>query len=159
MTGVYIIKIGDKRYIGSSIHIEDRIAQHLASLRTGRAPSKLQNAFNACSEFSYAVLEIVPDKEPLWELEVRERKWIETLRPELNHYKPGNPANSAEGNCSRALYSLSERLEYMKSVGSVRYKVKLLKSTAEMLLSFADSIEKRLVTIEEAKSKTRRKIK
>ena len=156
MTGVYMMIIGGKRYIGSSINITKRMCDHRAALKAGRAPSKLQRAFDEHKEFSHTVLEIIPDTERVWELEVRERRWIEELKPELNHYKPGNERCSAESEVDFALRYLDERIKYISKVHKTSNQIKLLKSTASMLLAVARTAEKRIITIGEAKAQKKK---
>lgn len=153
MTGVYMLTIGDKRYIGSSLDIERRIIQHKAALKAGRAPLKLQDAFDRNKKAEYTVLEIVPDTEIVWELEVRERKWIEELNPELNHYIPGNMLCSPDHEIEYALKYLQTQYKYISQIRKKSKQVKLLKSTASMLVHIAGLAEKRMTTIGEAKSK------
>lgn len=57
MTGIYIISIGFKCYIGQSVNIQNRIADHKKSLKAGRHKNPhLQNLYNKYKEFSYKVL-------------------------------------------------------------------------------------------------------
>lgn len=153
MTGVYMMTIGGKRYIGSSIDIEKRIRQHLAAMRSGCAPSALQEAFNRHGEISHTVLEIVPDTEIVWELEVRERKWIEELNPELNHLIPGNEDNSPFSLVDYAVCLLLSTHKFLATREKIDYKIRILECTARRILDIAELAKKRLSTIESALSK------
>lgn len=61
MSGVYQIynTVNGKRYIGSSIHIEQRFKEHLRNLRANKhANAHLQNAWNKYGEHSFVFEEI-----------------------------------------------------------------------------------------------------
>lgn len=51
MKGIYFIEINDKKYIGQSTNIENRLSEHLNALRKNKHHSwKLQKAFNEFGE-------------------------------------------------------------------------------------------------------------
>jgi predicted GIY-YIG superfamily endonuclease len=64
-TGVYSIRCGDDViYIGSSVDIANRFAQHRNVLRNGKhGNAELQGLYNAGREFSYQVEEICYQKD------------------------------------------------------------------------------------------------
>ena len=149
--GVYMITLGNERYVGSSVRIERRIIQHKRSMENGTAPVKLQKAFNDNGEMHVDILEVLPDNKTVWELRECERKWIERLGPELNTFVPAGEGNSPERIVNYAVNYLRGQYEYIGARSRIRYKVKLLKSTARMLDHCANTAEKLLTTIEEAK--------
>lgn len=81
VSGIYqIVGPNDHRYVGSAVDITERWWTHRTELRSNRHHScKLQNAWNKYGEeaFSFSILEIVPDKSKLLEVEDR---WIKTTR-------------------------------------------------------------------------------
>jgi len=84
-SGIYCIinTINGKKYIGSSINIQDRLQKHRYELRKQKHGNrKLQNSWNKYSEeiFDFYILEFC-NKELLLE---REQYFIDTLNPEYN---------------------------------------------------------------------------
>lgn len=79
-SGVYAVKLIDdgRIYIGQSVNIDNRLRNHLSSLRHEHHHNKyLQNAFNKYGEnsFSFSIIEMVPVKD----LDDREKYWISEL--------------------------------------------------------------------------------
>jgi group I intron endonuclease len=76
--GIYCIRntINNKRYIGSSINIENRWYVHKSRLKLNKHHSDhLQKSYNIEStNFQYEILEVTLDKD---QLEIREQYWID----------------------------------------------------------------------------------
>lgn len=83
--GIYMITnyVSNKRYIGSSVNIGQRLWTHRSELRHNSHPnSHLQNAWNKYGEdnFNYAILETCNPEERF----EREQYYVNTLHPEYN---------------------------------------------------------------------------
>lgn len=81
MRAVYRIlnRLNDRAYVGSSVDVASRLADHIRSLRRGKHPSvPLSRAWAKYGEsaFSLEVLEIVADDQ---DLRAREQHWIDSL--------------------------------------------------------------------------------
>lgn len=114
MGGVYVIlnKVNNKKYIGKSINIKSRWANHISSLRMNKHYNTyLQNAWNKYGEenFSFKVLCYSDDNE---ELNRKEKFYIKVLRSMYNE----EGYNLTHGGDS---YMMSEETkEKMKGLGS-----------------------------------------
>lgn len=98
--GVYRIvnNVNDKLYIGSSIHVDRRFAEHIWALRRNKHGNiHLQRAWNAYGEesFEFELIELVEDSEDL--LIQREQYWIDYYRAydinigyNISHYALGS---------------------------------------------------------------------
>lgn len=85
IAGIYKISINDKIYIGSSKNLKHRLHTHLKTMRYKTHHNKtMQNLFNKYGEKSvfFEVLEIIADFN---QLIVREKHYIDTLNPYINH--------------------------------------------------------------------------
>ena len=82
--GIYKIKIGSAFYVGSSKNIKKRIRSHLNNIANGTEMKKIQAAAESGGEIHVDILEKISDNETVWHMLLRERYWIEQLRPELN---------------------------------------------------------------------------
>lgn len=83
--GIYMITnyASNKRYIGSSINIGQRLWTHRSELRHNKHPNKhLQNAWNKYGEnnFNYTILEKCSTEKRF----EREQYYVNTLKPEYN---------------------------------------------------------------------------
>lgn len=83
--GIYMITnfVNNKRYIGSSIHIGQRLWEHRSELRHNRHSNvHLQKAWNKYGEdnFNFAILEKCSPDERF----KREQFYVDTLKPEYN---------------------------------------------------------------------------
>lgn len=152
-SGVYILTIGDKRYIGSSIDIGSRVASHVSALHRGDHSRKIQSAFDSSGSVCVSILEEIPKEKIVWDLEVCEKKWIESLKPELNHFIPGNESNSPFSLVNYAVRLLLSTHKFLSEREKIDYKIRILKCTARRILNIAELAEKRLSTIESALSK------
>jgi group I intron endonuclease len=96
VVGIYYIQNTSNGlcYIGSSVHIKDRVRTHFSELLKGtHHSSKLQNAFNkyGVDAFVWGVCEeVLPDNSLLME---KEQTWID----ELGHYNVCRVAGSPRG--------------------------------------------------------------
>ena len=95
---VYAIQhVSGKQYVGSTARWKRRRAEHLGSLRSGRHCNKhLQAAWakHGEAEFSFVVLEVVPDAEDLLR---REQHWMDHLRAVEDGYNLCVEAGSRRG--------------------------------------------------------------
>ena len=83
--GIYMITnyVSNKRYIGSSVNVSQRLWEHRSELRHGNHPNAhLQNSWNKYGEdsFNYTILEKCTPKERF----EREQYYVNTLKPEYN---------------------------------------------------------------------------
>lgn len=84
--GIYCIIniVNQKRYIGSSKNLRNRLWKHRSLLRNNKHENvKLQNSWNKYTEknFDYYIIEYC---QSLDDLQIREQFYIDTLKPELN---------------------------------------------------------------------------
>jgi len=85
-SGIYYIKAKEQNYVGSSINIKKRLAEHKQKLRGGKSDNpRMQNIFNKYGEdyMYFSVLEIL-ETEDSSEVRKIEKKWIDLLGPTLN---------------------------------------------------------------------------
>lgn len=88
MIGIYSItnKINNKKYIGQSINIEERIKRHFRDLKSGCHHSKhLQNAFNKYGEENF-VSEVLFECKSIQELDEKEIEFIKKYDSFHNGY-------------------------------------------------------------------------
>ena len=83
--GIYMITnlVNSKKYIGSSINIQQRLMTHRSNLRHNSHVNKhLQNAWNKYGEdnFDYSILEFCPIEDRF----IREQYYVDLLSPEYN---------------------------------------------------------------------------
>lgn len=79
---VYLIRIGEDTYIGSSKNLHRRFSQHISSLRAGKhASPKMQNAFDHIDTFLIYILERPQN------IANREQYYIDKYKPSLNTAK------------------------------------------------------------------------
>lgn len=82
--GIYIIKINDKYYVGSSTSIGHRLKHHLWALTNQRHHNRtMQNLFNKYGQ-AETIFYKVEDCEPDLLIE-REKHYIDILKPYMNH--------------------------------------------------------------------------
>jgi hypothetical protein len=88
VSGIYLITINTKGYIGSSVNIKRRLIQHQSDLKNNRHCNKyLQNAYNKYQDFSTTILEEIVDASAD-ELKNRETYYIKLLKPVCNIQDP-----------------------------------------------------------------------
>lgn len=87
-SGVYELKFANgHRYIGKSIDIDNRWAQHMDKLRKGTAARNMQNAYNMYgAPQGDVLLECHPDH-----IDIMEAVYIARHNPELNSDRPKDP--------------------------------------------------------------------
>lgn len=87
ISGIYQLTFPDgSRYIGKSIDIEERWAQHIDKMRKGTAAKAMQQAWNTFRTFEPEVLfECHPDH-----IDIMEETLIARLKPELNGTRPAD---------------------------------------------------------------------
>ena len=84
VSGVYMIVINGKSYIGSSVFIQQRWKQHKSDLKCNRhANSYLQNAYNKYKEAKFILLEKMP-KATDEELREKEKYYVNLYAAEYN---------------------------------------------------------------------------
>ena len=72
-SGIYVILINKKRYIGSAVHAHNRLKTHKSNLKLNKHPNKhLQRAYNKYWDFDYYIIEYC-EKDKLLK---REQIWI-----------------------------------------------------------------------------------
>jgi len=82
-SGIYLLKINSRLYVGSSKSLNKRLSQHYRKMKAGNHENKfIQRLVNKYSINS--VLFSVLENCKIEELLVREKYWIDTLSPELN---------------------------------------------------------------------------
>lgn len=80
---VYLIEIGDDKYIGSTEKAKYRLSSHVNSLLEGRhLNKKIQQAFDKNKVFTIYLIEECLSKEEAF---VKEKNYIRELLPNLNH--------------------------------------------------------------------------
>lgn len=83
--GIYLLKINDKQYVGSSINIKKRLRRHRTLLRNNKHDNKyLQNMYNKYKTCEYKILEECDITIKFLELRTKEKEWVEKLNAELN---------------------------------------------------------------------------
>lgn len=129
--GIYKIKIGSALYVGSSKNIKKRIRSHLSNIANGTEMKKIQAAAESGEEIHVDILEKISDNETVWHMLLRERYWIEQLRPELNSAPPGgyddvfDRIRAAEENAKRydrmaasnRAYAKDMKRKYLRKIG------------------------------------------
>lgn len=91
IAGVYVITNihNNKKYIGSSMNIKKRWANHKFHLRRNTSKNRhLQNAWNKYGEnaFAFSILEIMPPDLTKMEYESREADWVLKFNTHLSEY-------------------------------------------------------------------------
>ncbi len=84
--GIYLIKISERLYVGSSLNLRFRLSDHIYRLRKkNHHNSFMQSCFNKHGEYEcfYTILEECSEKERLQ----KEKYWIDKLSPQLNLIK------------------------------------------------------------------------
>ena len=123
-SGIYILSINNKKYIGSSIDLNDRILTHLSLLKRNKHHSNyLQNLYNKYNTLDFDILEIVEETNNLLE---REKYYINILNPKCNSVL--DP--TIEFNCkvsSKIVYQYDLKGNYINSYPSVKEAGRQLK--------------------------------
>lgn len=86
-SGVYYFKVGRHSYVGSSKNIGARLRGHIWAMQNGKHRNRIiQNCYNkySISGFTFKILEFCPESERI----VREKYYIDLLRPDLNVCDP-----------------------------------------------------------------------
>ena len=80
---VYLIEIGDDKYIGSTEKAKHRLSSHVNSLLEGKhLNKKMQQAFDKNKVFTIYLIEECPSKEEAF---FKEKNYIREFLPNLNH--------------------------------------------------------------------------
>jgi group I intron endonuclease len=111
-SGIYLLQIGNRYYVGSSVSIGNRLATHRSRLKRNKHENIIMiNCFNKYGEEQshFKVLEEC-DISILLE---REKFYIDTLKPELNIEL--NPVLQNSEYKSKTVYQYSLNGEYIKS--------------------------------------------
>jgi hypothetical protein len=83
ISGIYLIKIDNHMYVGSSISVKQRLQAHIRKLKKGKHENRyMQNRFDkyGISSCSYCLLEKCEESQRLH----LEKNWIEKLSPDMN---------------------------------------------------------------------------
>lgn len=157
--GVYKLTIGEKFYIGSSINVEARIRQHIATLRAGKSPKKLQEAYDKVKELHVDILEVAPDNMTIYELRELERNWIIKEEPPLNAGAlPGKYENSPRGNIDRIEREISRILAYLARYDyCATHKLKMYRALGKTLMWETEHALNNMMTMKEAHNRAGRK--
>ncbi len=87
--GIYLLKVKNRKYVGSSIDIKKRLRRHRTLLRNNKHDNDyLQNLYNKYKMCYWEILEIVPLTIPRKELCLLERSWIARLKAKVNLSDP-----------------------------------------------------------------------
>lgn len=71
-SGIYLLKIGRRRYVGQARNLVTRWSRHTAELRANKHHNyQLQNEYNAGNRPKYSVLTYCP----IWQLDALEAIW------------------------------------------------------------------------------------
>lgn len=86
-SGIYQLTFPDgRRYIGKSINVEERWAQHVDKMQKGTAAKNMQEAWNKFLTFdSEVIFECHPDH-----IDIMEECLISRIQPELNGTRPND---------------------------------------------------------------------
>jgi group I intron endonuclease len=138
--GIYKITINDKEYIGSSCNIGSRLKHHLWSLENNIHHNRtMQNAWNKYGENNifYEVVEICSEDD----LIIREKYYIDTLNPYMNHIL--NPVNIVRDETYKQRLSEAAKRSYQEGREVVNkktvYKYSLEGDYIESFTSLTDA--------------------
>lgn len=119
VSGIYKIVINKHFYIGSSRNISSRLKQHRNTLRAKKHHNRtFQRCFNKYGEENlyFECVEIVQD---ISQLIIREKYYIETLKPDINHIL--DPVDIKRDKIYRKRISESKK-EYFKTHDQINIK-------------------------------------
>jgi hypothetical protein len=111
ISGIYLIKINEHMYVGSSLNVKKRLGAHILKLKKSKHENRyMQNRFIKYSidKCSYCLLEECSSDTRLH----REKYWIDTLSPDLNSkMDPVSQTNSKTQ--SKIVYQYNLNGEYL----------------------------------------------
>lgn len=115
---VYLIRIGEESYIGSTKNLRRRFSQYVADLTHGVYCSpRVQNAFSEDKSFIIYILERVPES---GEIREREQFFIDLISPELN---ANEKAYLSRGESKKEKCSILKVKEVIKAKGLTMQQV------------------------------------
>ena len=121
-SGVYQLTFpSGKRYIGKSIHIEERWKQHLDKMQKGKAAANMQQEYNRYGTFNGTILvECHSDH-----IDIIESCFISRFKPELNGVFPPDPLPELSlDDILELVKSLKvSTLEHVKYIGNLMHKI------------------------------------
>ena len=98
ITGIYMLKINEHVYIGSSNHIKRRLRNHRTRMKNNKHDNKyLQHAFNKYKVCTYCILEQTDNSICKKDLALKELNWITKLNANLNIDSPLNGMGLRKG--------------------------------------------------------------
>lgn len=98
ITGIYMLKIKQNIYIGSSIHIKRRLTSHKNKLLKNKHDNKyLQNLYNKYKKCFYSIVEELPLSINKYDLVIKEKYWITLKKANLNIDDPLNGMGLRKG--------------------------------------------------------------
>ena len=120
VTGVYCISFGEYFYIGSSKNVQNRISQHRKKLRKGVHQKIFQSCYWLFGEEKMKISLL--EKCDFVQLKSREKYWINTLKPNINHDRVHNTNPSKivlNGKGSKKVYQYTIEGKYVTEFPSV----------------------------------------
>jgi predicted GIY-YIG superfamily endonuclease len=98
ITGIYMLKINEHVYIGSSNHIKRRLRNHRTRMKNNKHDNKyLQHAYNKYKVCTYCILEQTDNSICKTDLALKELNWITKLKADLNIDSPLNGMGLRKG--------------------------------------------------------------
>lgn len=132
ISGIYQLTFPDgSRYIGKSINIEDRWAQHIDKMRKGTAAKAMQAAWNRWGTFDpEVIIQCHPDH-----IDIMEESLIARLKPELNGTRPADrlPGIYGEDFDNIAMYLDYGTVEHIQTIISLKEQLDTARSNIENL--------------------------
>jgi|688.fasta_scaffold414503_1 group I intron endonuclease len=135
-SGIYMIQIGNRYYVGSSISIGARLSTHKSRLKRGKHENIIMiNCFNKYGENQcyFKVLEYCDSDQ----LILREKFYIDVLKPELNIEL--NPVLQNSNYKSKVVYQYTLKGMYVRKFSSAseaeRYNNKLSSKISQCCLN------------------------
>ena len=136
ITGIYLLQINNKRYIGSSVNIKKRLRRHRTLLRNNKHDNKyLQNLYNKYNKCEFKILEICDKNITSLELRTKEKEYIINLNVEINI---GDPVLGMGGTLDKEIYQYTKEGQFIKKWSSATEAAKILKVSCAPLHSCAN---------------------
>jgi len=134
-SGIYLLTINNKQYIGSSVNIKKRLRQHRRELRLNIHDNKyMQNSYNKYKKCYYEILEINNNLTNL-DLRLLEKDWISKINPKFNNQ---DPILGIGGYHEKKVYQYSLEGEFIKEWTSCTIAAKELNVNCAGLHSCAN---------------------
>lgn len=107
-SGVYYLKFRNHNYIGSTLDLKQRLADHICRLKNGKHSNiQMQNIYNKYGEdvSFFSILEVFEHSD-LLQIREAEKKWMDLLGPSLN-IKPDPTTQENSQSQSKKVYQYS----------------------------------------------------